>query len=138
MMNSLFDARDADKAQGQADELRSRGIGSMEGLFRQLNHLIAAIDISDRPPADLVVHDDGMGIPARHLPRLTERSYQVDEGRSSGTGLGLAIVRQIIDAHETRFLVSSEEGRGATFTSRFPPKCWSQVPVVSGDTGVGE
>ena len=42
--------------------------------------------------ADLVVHDDGMGIPVRHLPRLTERFHQVDEGRSSGsggTGLGL-------------------------------------------------
>ena len=50
MMNSLFDVRDADNGQGQADELPSRGIGSLKGLFRQLNHLIAAIDISDRPP----------------------------------------------------------------------------------------
>ena len=91
--------------------------------------------------ADLVVRDNGVGIPARHLPRLTERFYRVDEGRSSdsgGTGLGLAIVRQTIDVHDARLLISSEEGRGATFTCRFPPQRWSQVPVVSDDTAVIE
>jgi two-component system phosphate regulon sensor histidine kinase PhoR len=72
--------------------------------------------------AEFVVRDNGEGIPARHLPRLTERFYRVDPGRSreaGGTGLGLAIVRQILDMHEARLLVSSEEGRGSTFTCQF-------------------
>jgi two-component system phosphate regulon sensor histidine kinase PhoR len=73
--------------------------------------------------AQLVVRDNGEGIPARHLPRLTERFYRVDAGRSreaGGTGLGLAIVRQILDMHEARLTVSSEEGRGSTFSCQFP------------------
>ena len=73
--------------------------------------------------AEFVVRDNGTGIPARHLPRLTERFYRVDAGRSreaGGTGLGLAIVRQILDMHEARLTVSSEEGRGSTFSCQFP------------------
>ena len=81
--------------------------------------------------ADMVVRDNGMGIPARHLPRLTERFYRVDAGRSraaGGTGLGLAIVRQILDLHDAQLLIGSEEGRGATFTCQFPAQRWSRVP----------
>jgi len=73
--------------------------------------------------AEFAVRDNGTGIPARHLPRLTERFYRVDAGRSreaGGTGLGLAIVRQILDMHEARLTVSSEEGRGSTFSCQFP------------------
>ena len=72
--------------------------------------------------AEFAVRDNGTGIPARHLPRLTERFYRVDAGRSreaGGTGLGLAIVRQILDMHEARLTVSSEEGRGSTFSCQF-------------------
>ena len=72
--------------------------------------------------AEFVVRDNGAGIPARHLPRLTERFYRVDAGRSrdaGGTGLGLAIVRQILDMHDARLTVSSEEGRGSTFSCQF-------------------
>ena len=71
----------------------------------------------------LQVRDNGAGIPARHLPRLTERFYRVDASRSrerGGTGLGLAIVRQILDMHDARLSISSEEGRGATFSCLFP------------------
>lgn len=74
--------------------------------------------------AALVVSDNGEGIPARHLPRLTERFYRVDAGRSrasGGTGLGLAIVRQILDMHEVKLSISSVEGRGSTFSCVFPP-----------------
>lgn len=85
------------------------------------------VDISwsrDGGQGVLQVRDNGAGIPIRHLPRLTERFYRVDAGRSrdaGGTGLGLAIVSRILDMHDARLLISSDEGRGSTFACRFPP-----------------
>jgi len=69
------------------------------------------------------VQDTGIGIPARHLPRLTERFYRVDRGRSraaGGTGLGLAITKHIAMRHDADLLIDSEPGKGSTFTLRFP------------------
>ncbi len=79
--------------------------------------------VRDREQGVLEVRDNGAGIPARHLPRLTERFYRVDPGRArdaGGTGLGLAIVRQILDLHEASLSIHSEEGRGSRFACRFP------------------
>jgi two-component system phosphate regulon sensor histidine kinase PhoR len=69
------------------------------------------------------VTDSGFGIPAADLPRLTERFYRVDRSRSrdtGGTGLGLAIVKHVLQRHDSHLYVQSEEGRGSTFTARFP------------------
>ncbi|MEC7189001.1 MAG: phosphate regulon sensor histidine kinase PhoR [Pseudohongiellaceae bacterium] len=69
------------------------------------------------------VEDNGPGIEAQHLPRLTERFYRVDVSRSSetgGTGLGLAIVKHIVNRHDGELTVSSEVGKGSCFTCRFP------------------
>jgi len=71
----------------------------------------------------LAVSDEGAGIPRAHIPRLTERFYRVDKGRSrsaGGTGLGLAIVKHIVNRHRGRLLIDSEEGQGATFTVWLP------------------
>ncbi|MBA3664029.1 MAG: sensor histidine kinase [Bacteroidetes bacterium] len=65
------------------------------------------------------VKDDGAGIEPKHLPRVFERFYRVDKGRSreqGGTGLGLAIVKHILDAHQKSIKVESEIGIGTTFT----------------------
>ena len=70
------------------------------------------------------VTDSGIGIEARHIPRLTERFYRVDSGRSresGGTGLGLAIVKHVLTRHQAVLNVASEPGRGSTFGAAFPP-----------------
>jgi two-component system phosphate regulon sensor histidine kinase PhoR len=69
------------------------------------------------------VADDGMGIPREHIPRLTERFYRVDKGRSraiGGTGLGLAIVKHVVNGHRGRLVVDSDTGKGSTFTVWLP------------------
>lgn len=69
------------------------------------------------------VQDSGIGIPAIHIPRLTERFYRVDRSRSretGGTGLGLAIVKHIAMRHQARLEIFSEEGKGSTFSLVFP------------------
>ncbi len=76
-----------------------------------------------RPGVVVGVADDGAGIPREHLPRLTERFYRVDRGRSravGGTGLGLAIVKHIVNRHRGQLAIDSVEGRGATFTVWLP------------------
>jgi len=70
------------------------------------------------------VRDTGIGIAAEHIPRLTERFYRVDPGRSrqmGGSGLGLAIVKHAMQRHGGRLAIESLEGRGSTFTCHFPP-----------------
>ena len=69
------------------------------------------------------VEDEGEGIAPEHLPRLTERFYRIDIGRSrsmGGTGLGLAIVKHIVDRHRGRLDISSHEGVGTTVSFTLP------------------
>ncbi|MAM08969.1 MAG: phosphate regulon sensor histidine kinase PhoR [Rhizobiaceae bacterium] len=71
---------------------------------------------------EVSVVDYGPGIPAEHVPRLTERFYRVsvaDSRSKKGTGLGLAIVKHILTRHRARLVVKSAVGRGTTFTVRF-------------------
>jgi two-component system phosphate regulon sensor histidine kinase PhoR len=78
----------------------------------------------------VAVRDDGEGIPAGAIPRLTERFYRVDVKRSrekGGTGLGLAIVKHIVSRHQGRLTIESPPGGGATFTV--------SLPIISQETG---
>jgi len=85
-----------------------------------------------RPPVDtdwpkgglvMSVTDEGAGIPAEHIPRLTERFYRVDKARSrsaGGTGLGLAIVKHIVNRHRGTLRIASVEGVGTTVSVWLP------------------
>lgn len=73
--------------------------------------------------AEFEVVDTGIGIPEEQIPRITERFYRVDPGRSrasGGTGLGLAIVKHALQRHEGTLRIASREGHGSTFTCAFP------------------
>ncbi len=73
--------------------------------------------------AVISVADNGPGIEPKHLPRLTERFYRVDSGRSSeagGTGLGLAIVKHVLLRHNAELTISSQLGVGSEFSCHFP------------------
>jgi two-component system phosphate regulon sensor histidine kinase PhoR len=72
--------------------------------------------------AAFAVEDTGIGIAPEHIPRLTERFYRVDRGRSretGGTGLGLAIVKHALSRHGAQLEVSSQPGKGSRFSARF-------------------
>jgi len=75
-------------------------------------------------PAFVVeIIDQGTGIPREHLPRLTERFYRVDTGRSrqkGGTGLGLAIVKHIVARHRGRLQIKNNDDCGASFSVFLP------------------
>ncbi len=84
-----------------------RDNGSTEISFIKIKDLV-----------EVFIKDTGIGISEEHLPRLFERFYRVDKGRSreqGGTGLGLAIVKHIIEAHESQIVVDSKVGVGTTF-----------------------
>ncbi len=73
---------------------------------------------------EFAVQDTGIGIDPKHIPRLTERFYRIDRGRSrdvGGTGLGLAIVKHSLTRHQAHLEVKSALGEGSRFATRFPP-----------------
>ena len=80
------------------------------------------------------VQDTGIGIEAVHIPRLTERFYRVDRGRSrdtGGTGLGLAIVRHVLARHQATLQVESEPAKGSCFRVRIPASRLSRQDLAA-------
>ncbi|MGH8230755.1 MAG: ATP-binding protein, partial [Steroidobacteraceae bacterium] len=78
--------------------------------------------------------DTGIGIAPEHIPRLTERFYRVDAGRSratGGSGLGLSIVKHVLQRHGATLAVESQEGRGSKFTCHFPRERLQSAPMAS-------
>ena len=82
---------------------------------------MSAIDAGDG--VELIVRDQGIGIPPTDRDRIFERFYRVDRARSratGGTGLGLAIVRNVARNHGGDVQVDSREGEGSTFVIQLP------------------
>lgn len=116
---------------------RPRLIGNHDELHSALGNLVSNA-IRYTPPGGTITigwekredtacftcRDTGIGIAPEHIPRLTERFYRVDRGRSrntGGTGLGLAIVKHILHRHQAQMLITSELGKGSEFAVKFPP-----------------
>ena len=85
--------------------------------------------------AEFAVEDTGIGFAPEHIPRLTERFYRVDRGRSratGGTGLGLAIVKHVLSRHQAVLEIHSEPGKGSRFAVRFPAR--RVVPAAAAES----
>jgi two-component system phosphate regulon sensor histidine kinase PhoR len=85
------------------------------------------ISVGENPNAEIQVsvRDDGIGIPKEDLPRIFERFYRVDKGRSKelgGTGLGLSIVKHIVQAHGGNVWAESQIGKGSIFYFTLPKR----------------
>jgi len=115
------------KVFGNDDQLR----GAVSNLvYNAVNHTPEGtrIEITWRRTlagAQFEVMDNGPGISAEHLPRLTERFYRVDKARSrntGGSGLGLAIVKHALSHHDARLDISSEVGKGTRFSFTLPKR----------------
>lgn len=116
-------------APADADQLAQVARNLLENAVRHgreggvVRLLVERAEAGGRPGVALAVADDGPGIPREHIPRLTERFYRVDRGRSraaGGTGLGLAIVKHIVNRHRGQLSIESEEGAGARFRVWLP------------------
>jgi two-component system, OmpR family, phosphate regulon sensor histidine kinase PhoR len=116
---------------GGADELRSAFGNLVSNAVRytpQHGHITLAWCKDAQGVGIFSVLDTGIGIAAEHIPRLTERFYRVDRGRSretGGTGLGLAIVKHVLLRHQATLEIHSEPGVGSDFKIIFPP--WRSI-----------
>jgi two-component system phosphate regulon sensor histidine kinase PhoR len=116
---------DSIEVSSQGDSLRS---AFSNIVFNAVHHNPkgATVDIQAQQHADNItvsIKDDGVGIDAAEVPRITERFYRGDNSRNSstgGTGLGLAIVKHSLNQCGGDLSISSRLGYGATFICRLP------------------
>jgi two-component system phosphate regulon sensor histidine kinase PhoR len=113
------------KLRGSMDELRSAFSNLISNAIRytpEKEAITLSWEIRDGQGV-FSVQDSGIGIEPEHVPRLTERFYRVDRGRSretGGTGLGLAIVKHVLTCHQAKLDIISEPGKGSCFSASFP------------------
>ena len=131
-----FDVDATLKVLGNEEQLRS----AMSNLvYNAVNHTPEGTHITvrwQRAPhgALFSVEDDGPGIAAEHIPRLTERFYRVDKARSrqtGGSGLGLAIVKHAISHHDARLEIDSAPGKGARFSFLLPERLIAKEKAIA-------
>ena len=115
---------DGPDIQGSSDELRSAFSNLVSNAVRYTpegGHIDITWKNGNSGP-EFAVHDNGIGISAEHIARLTERFYRVDKSRSretQGTGLGLAIVKHVLLRHGAMLAIESQPEKGSTFIVRF-------------------
>jgi len=121
----IFASGEAEISAGNTQLLEQAVVNLIENAIKYspANTKITVAISHDNQEVSIVVSDQGVGIEAEHLPRLFERFYRIDTGRSrqeGGTGLGLAIVKHIALAHGGRVSVSSSPGEGSKFGIHLP------------------
>jgi len=122
---SAFDPPDDLWIRGDERQLLS-AVGNLVENAVKYSHPGGSVQVRTRVDdvaVEIMVADQGVGIPSRDLDRVFERFYRVDKARSretGGTGLGLSIVRHVATNHGGEVLVSSQEGEGSTFVLRLP------------------
>lgn len=122
-----FEVNPALKVMGNEEQLRS-AVSNL--VYNAVNHTPAGTHITVRwrqvpQGAQFSVEDNGPGIAAEHIPRLTERFYRVDKARSrqtGGSGLGLAIVKHALNHHDARLEIDSTPGKGTRFSFVLPER----------------
>jgi len=130
-----FDIAPGIKVAGSAAELHSAALNLISNSARYTpagKGIFVHWHANGDGSAQFSVRDEGVGIAAEHIPRLTERFYRVDRSRSretGGTGLGLAIVKHVAQRHGADLFIVSKPGEGSTFTVRFPSSR-VQLPVT--------
>lgn len=127
---SLYTCEEPAQIKGDPDQLQQVFTNLVENAIKYGGDKVdVRLAYSERDPAmrgaaaRIQVIDNGPGIDAVHLPRLTERFYRADSHRSremGGTGLGLAIVKHIVNRHRGRMRVQSDLGKGSVFTVILP------------------
>ena len=111
---------------GSRDELHSAFSNLVSNAVRYTpegGRIVLRWEMRDDGKGRFSVEDSGIGIAEEHIPRLTERFYRVDRGRSresGGTGLGLSIVKHVLLRHQASLDIRSELGAGSTFSVELP------------------
>jgi two-component system phosphate regulon sensor histidine kinase PhoR len=127
-----LDLRTEARLRGCMDELRSAFSNLISNAIRytpEKGAILLNWEINDDRGV-FSVRDSGIGIEPEHVPRLTERFYRVDRGRSretGGTGLGLAIVKHVLTCHQATLEIVSDPGKGSSFSACFP-----KIRLISG------
>ena len=112
------------KIPADKDRLEQVIVNLVDNAIKYTNK--GTVTVSSREVDNMIqidVEDTGIGIPEKDIPRIFERFYRVDKGRSrelGGTGLGLAIVKHIIQGHNGKIWVKSELGKGSSFSFSLP------------------
>ena len=97
-----------------------------------LRTIVLANLVEDEQYVEIILKDNGIGIPAEHLNRIFERFYRIDKSRSrekGGTGLGLSIVKHILEAHHSQVKVKSKENEGAQFSFKLIKGSSYNLPI---------
>ncbi len=137
---TAFDARQSIWIRGDRRQLASAVGNLVENAvkYSDPDGMVQVRTRVDERHIEVMVADQGLGIPARDLDRVFERFYRVDRARSretGGTGLGLSIVRHVATNHGGDVLVSSQEGEGSTFVFRLPVSLLVDAPDDSISSG---
>ena len=123
---------------GRVEQVLSNLVDNAIKYGRAGGRVTVGAQSTDDAKVEVLVKDDGVGLPAEALERVFERFYRVDKARSreqGGTGLGLSIVKHIVQGHGGRVWAKSQVGKGATFYFTLPAADTAEAQSGKGAEG---